>query len=161
MKHAYFVSDNLDELEAVHDELIEEGMSDADIHVWSSQEAEVEKHHLRNINPLAKTDILGSMFNGALIGAALAAIVLALPSLLGISESVGIGPFVLAAMAVMGFSVWEAGLLGFHTANRRFKRISAQLEDGKHLLILAYRDSMATNVMRMANAHPRMSSVSL
>lgn len=161
MKHAYFVSDNLDELEVVHDELVEEGLSDADIHVWSSQEAEVEKHHLRNVNPLAKTDILHAMFNGALVGAALAAVVLIIPSVFGLTTSIGFGPFVLAAFTVMGFSVWEAGLIGFHMANSRFKKISSQLEAGKHLLILAYQDAKAPSVIRMALAHPRMSPVSL
>ena len=158
MKHAYFVSDNLDELEVVHDELVKEGLADSHIHVWSSQEMEVENHNLRNVNPIKKTDMFPSMLKGAALGAVLGALVLSIPLFYATPESLGLAPFVFASVALFGFCIWEAGLLGIHFANRRFEQV---LKDGRHLLILDYADKQAASVKNRLSAHPNISAVSL
>lgn len=160
MKHAYYLSDNLDELEAVHDELVDGGLKDQQIHVLSEQEAEVEKHHLRNVNVIERTSMLGFMFRGAILGIVLAAIVLAFSQYAGVTGSVWMAPFLFAAVAAFGFSIWEAGLMGLHRLNQRFASFKDELQQGEHMLILDYGRQQQTLIESVLKRHPKVCTVS-
>lgn len=159
MKHAYYLSDDLDELEKVHDELLDCGLKDKQIHVLSEHEAEVQKHHLRNVNPIGKTGMLAFMARGALIGCVLAASVIGLSYLMGVSSSVWMAPFIFAAVAVAGFSIWEAGLLGLHRLNSRFEAFKDELHHGEHMLILDFNGRQQSFVQGVLSKHPKVCSV--
>lgn len=161
MKHAYFVSDDLNELEHVHDELIEEGFKDRHIHVMSEEEAEVEKHHLRNVNALEKTDMFSFMLKGAEYGVVLVVLIFAAAYLFDYGSSVVMTPIAIAAAVLFGFCVWEAGLMGLHRINHRFASVQPALRQGDHILILDYRKRESRWVEGLAKAHPRLSQISL
>ena len=160
MKHAYYLSDNLDELEQVHDELIDCGLKDSQIHVLSEHEADVQKHHMRNVNSISRTGMLTFMVKGALVGSVLAAFVIALSYLMGVSSSVWMAPFVFAAVMALGFSVWEAGLMGLHRLNSRFSAFKDELDQGEHMLILDFAGKQQSFVESVLSKHPRVCAVS-
>jgi len=162
MKHSYYLSDNLDELERVHDELIEGGLRDRNIHVLSDADAEVDQHHIRAVNSVGKTGMLAYMIRGGIIGAALAVLIIALAEVFGLSETaVGSAPIIAGAIALFGFCIWEAGLLGFHHRNHKFNSMRAALSYGEHLLILDYTDKHRGFVERVLNNHPRVCAVNV
>ena len=49
MNRHYYISDNLDELERVEQELEAQGISTEQIHVLSERDAEVEHHQLHDV----------------------------------------------------------------------------------------------------------------
>lgn len=159
MKHAYYLSNDLDELESVHDELVQMGLKDRYIHVLSEHEAEVEKHHLRNVNDIAKTDMLGFMAKGAACGAILVLIVGAAAYVFDYGQNQLMAPIALASLFLFGFCVWEAGLIGLHKLNHRFKAFEKELHRGEHVLILDYENEQAKTVKNVARAHPKLHAV--
>ena len=52
MNRHYYISNNLDDLEAVENELEASGINSEQIHVFSQHVADVEQHHLHEINSL-------------------------------------------------------------------------------------------------------------
>jgi len=162
MNHSYYLSDNLDELEVVHDELIDCGLRDRNIHILSDADADVERHHIRPVNSVSKTGLFSYMVRGAVIGSVLAIMMIALADGFGLNGSVTIGaPMLAGAIAIFGFCIWEAGLLGFHHRNHKFDSMQAALSYGEHLLILDYTPKHQRFVERVLRNHPRVCSVNV
>jgi len=161
MKHAYYLSEDINELETVHDELIDFGFKEDEIHVLSEHDDEVESHHLQAVNPLEKTDVTRTISIGALVGLFLAAFVLAIPYLFNINTPAGNVPFIFAALVLLGFSAWEGGLLGLHQSNHKYEKVMDKLRDGKHLLILDYYDYQDKIVKKVREKHPKLETVRL
>jgi hypothetical protein len=87
MNRHYYISNNLDDLEAVENELEASGINSEQIHVLSQHVADVEQHHLHEINSLMEQDVVHSGEIGAVIGVPLAALVLGGAYWLGWTES--------------------------------------------------------------------------
>ena len=70
MKRHYYISDDLDDLEHVEEELEKAGMATPQIHVLSRDDAGVARHaHLHPVEAVLKTDVVRGMRLGAMIGA--------------------------------------------------------------------------------------------
>jgi hypothetical protein len=76
MKRHYYISDDLDNLATIEQELEAKGISTPQIHVLSENDAEVEKRHLHAIEAVLKQDVVHSTELGAIVGAVLASILL-------------------------------------------------------------------------------------
>jgi cation transport regulator ChaC len=50
MNRHYYISDNLNDLETVENELEASGINSEQIHVLSEKVADVEQHHLHEVN---------------------------------------------------------------------------------------------------------------
>lgn len=161
MNHAYYLSKDLDDMEALHDELLEAGIDDSHIHVLSDADAEVTSHHIRAVNPFMKTNVLRFLAYGLGIGIALFAAMLSIPLIFYKDIAVGIMPFAFAAMIFLGLATWEGGFLGFQSANQKFGKVFEDIHQGKHLLIVDYNESKASTVTEMVHAHPSMRPVYL
>ncbi|MFL0797993.1 MAG: hypothetical protein K6L73_10955 [Cellvibrionaceae bacterium] len=156
MRHAYYLSENLDEMETVHDELVEAGIDDSHIHVLSDNESAVTAHHIRPVNSFIKTDVLRFMSMGFLVGIVLSALVLSLPLVFNITTPVGNMPFFFAAVILMGLSTWEGGFMGFQQANHKFESVNNAIHQGKHLMIVDYSDSKGETVQNKLRTHPTL-----
>ena len=77
MKRHFYISDSLDDLEAVEHELEGSGVATPQIHVLSQNDADVQHHHLNEVEAVLKRDVVHSMELGALVGVVAAALVLA------------------------------------------------------------------------------------
>lgn len=134
----YFISDSLDELEVVEQELERQGVETPQIHTLSLDDTGAENHvNLHDVSSFMKKDVIRSGELGALIGAIGAALVLGVAYFAGWSSSVaGWVPFIFLAIIVFGFSTWEGGFIGIQRTNKNFQRFEKALESGKHVFFV-------------------------
>src|SRR2546425_13341556 len=73
----YFISDDLDDLEVVEEQLESAGVSTPQIHVLTGHDAAVDHHeHLHRVQSFMKNDIVHSTWIAAAVGACALALVL-------------------------------------------------------------------------------------
>lgn len=155
MHRHYFISDDLDELERVESELEAGGIGTQRIHVLSENDVEVARHHLHDISPLLKKDVVNSGSNGALVGVLLASLLLALAYLSGWTDSAaGWTPFVLLAATLVAFCAWDGGFLGIQHPNRCFLRFQSSLSEGRHVFFVDVDDNQQATLQRVIEHHP-------
>lgn len=136
MKRYFYVSNDLDHLEAVEKSLEEAGISRGQIHVLSNDDAGVAERDLNQVYSWFKTDVINTTYKGVIVGAIIAVIVLIGASLSGATESIGWAPFIMLSIVSLGFCTWEGGLIGSHLPSSRFKRFQGRLENGQHILMV-------------------------
>jgi hypothetical protein len=142
MQRHYYVSKDLNDLEAVERELEQSGLSTPQIHVLSENDAEVEKHHLHAIESVLKKDVVHSTQLGAAVGIVAAALVLAVAYIMQWhTTAAGWLPFGFLAVIILGFCTWEGGLVGIQIPNYQFKRFQALLNEGNHVFFVDVEDS--------------------
>lgn len=134
----YFISNDLDDLEDIQQQLEAEGLAKPQIHILSLDDTAVENHHrLHDVTSFMKTDVLRSGELGALIGAGLAAAFLLVVQLAGWAQAAGSWlPFILLALMLFGFCTWEGGFIGIQRNNRTFRRFEKALADGNHVFFI-------------------------
>jgi hypothetical protein len=155
MRH-YFISDDLDDLEAFEEQLEAEGIETPQIHVFTLDDTQAENHHhLHDVTSFMKRDVVRSGELGALVGAIGAALVLGLAWLMGWTESpAGWMPWIFLAVIVLGFSTWEGGFIGIQRPNRQFKRFEGVLNAGKHVFFVDLRPEQEEVLTRVLRRHP-------
>ncbi len=157
MKRLYYISDDLNDLKRVEQELTEKGLSVPQIHVLSENDAEVEKHHLHAIESVLKQDVVRSTTRGAVIGSIGAAIVLITAYMMNWHTSAaGWIPFGFLAVVVLGFCTWEGGLIGIQVPNYQFKRFQKLLKDGYHVFFVDISQEQQDVIESVVNAHPSL-----
>lgn len=157
MQRHYFISDDLDDLEVVENQLENNGISTPQIHVLSENDAEVEKHHLHAIESVLKKDVVHSTELGALVGVVVAALILLIAYFLNWHTSAaGWVPFVFLAVVIIGFCTWEGGLIGIQVPNYQFKRFQALLKDGKHILFVDIEPAQESVLKETVAKHPKL-----
>lgn len=157
MNRHYYISNNLDELENVEKELEANGISTEQIHVLSEQDAKVAQHRLHDVSSVMKQDLIHSAGAGVMIGFVLALLVLWISYALGLTETTaGWLPLVFLAAVVMGFSIWEGGLLGIQKPNQSFRQFEQMLHDGKHLFFVDVKTTQEAQLDRVLSRHPSL-----
>src|ERR1700758_1699893 len=108
MQRRYFISDDLDDLEVVEEQLEGAGVSTPQIHVLTAHDADLDHHeHLHRVQSFMKKDIVHSTLIGAVIGVCASALVLAVAHFAGWTQTAaGWVPFVFLAVVVLGFCTW-------------------------------------------------------
>jgi len=156
MKRFYYISENLDELSGIERELEAKGISRPQIHVLSENDADVENHHLNEVEAIMKKDVVRSMQVGALIGAVGSSIILAVAYLSGVTVVAGWIPFVFLAVVVLGFCTWEGGFFGIQVPNEQFKQFRRALKNGQHIFFVDTSSSQEEVLERVMRSHPRL-----
>jgi len=157
MNRHYYVSDNLDDLETVETELEANGIKTEQIHVLSEKDADVEQHHLHDVNSLMKQDVVHSGEIGAAVGVPLAALVLGGAYWLGWTESAaGWVPFIFLAIVILGFSIWEGGFFGIQVPNAHFRSFKQKLKEGKHIFFVDVEPEQEPVLDRIIGHHPQL-----
>lgn len=134
----YFISDDLDDLERVEQELESQGVETPQIHTLSLDDTDAENHvNLHDVSSLMKRDVIRSGELGALVGAVGAVVVLGVAYFAGWTNSVvGWIPFIFLAVIVLGFCTWEGGFIGIQRTNKNFRRFESSLKAGKHVFFV-------------------------
>lgn len=133
----YYITEDLNVLETVEQDLRKRGFTDPQLHVLSEDDASVEKHHLHAIESVLKKDVVHSTEMGAVIGVIGASLVLLCAYLMEwYNTPVGWVPFGFLAIIVLGFCTWEGGLIGIQIPNHQFKRFQSLLKEGKHVFFV-------------------------
>ena len=157
MKRHYYISDDLDDLEHVEEELEKAGVATPQIHVLSRDDAGVAQHaHLHPVEAVLKKDVVRGTEVGAMIGAVGACLVLGVSYFSGVTETVGWMPFVFLAVVVLGFCTWEGGLFGIQEPHSEFKRFQPDLDAGKHVFFVDIDEAQEAALSQIVNTHPRM-----
>ncbi|SDZ68283.1 hypothetical protein [Pseudomonas sp. NFIX28] len=157
MNRHYYISDNLDELETVESELEASGISTEQIHVLSDRDADVEQHHLHDVNSLMKQDVVHSGEIGAVIGIPLAALVLLGAYLAGWTESAaGWVPFIFLAIVILGFCIWEGGFFGIQVPNSHFSKLKKNIKDGEHIFFVDVEPDQEPVLDQVISHHPQL-----
>ncbi len=156
MNRHYYISDNLDELEILENELEKSGIATSQIHVLSENDAAVEQHHLHEVEAVMRKDVVHATEVGALIGIVGAAAVLALFYFSGAVDAVGWTPFIFLAVIVLGFCTWEGGLFGIQEPHQQFKRFRNALHEGKHVFFVDTDAEQEPVLDRIVSAHPQL-----
>jgi hypothetical protein len=136
MKRHYFVTDNLDDLQRVEQDLQSAGITPPQFHVLSDDDTAVETRNLREVEAVLKRDVVHGTERGAVVGLLGAVAVLALAWLTGLAETYTWVPAIFLAIVVMGFCTWEGGLIGIQEPHVDFKRFTPALKRGKHVLLV-------------------------
>ena len=157
MKRFFYISDNLDDLEAVEHELEDSGVATPQIHILSQNDAEVQHHKLHEVEAVLKKDVVHSMELGAVVGVFAAIAVLAVAYFAGWTESAaGWIPFIFLAIVVLGFCTWEGGLFGIQEPHHQFKQFQDALQEGKHVFFVDVTEEQEKILNAVANAHPQL-----
>lgn len=158
MLRHYFISDNLDDLELLEQQLEASGIATPQIHVLSKKDEDVAQHeHLNYVQSFMKNDIIHSTEVGAVIGLALSTLILTIAYFSGWTESAaGWLPFVFLAIVLLGFSTWEGGLLGIHKPNYHFSRFADALKNGRHVFFVDLESKQEDTLERVLQSHPQV-----
>ena len=156
MKRHYYISDNLDDLEVLEGELEANGISTPQIHVLSEHDADVENHHLNEVEAVLKKDVVHSMEVGSIIGLLGAASVLLVAYFTGVTAVAGWVPFIFLAIVVLGFCTWEGGLFGIQEPNEQFRRFGDVLKQGKHVFFVDTHADQEATLERIVSNHPQL-----
>jgi len=136
MNRHYYISDNLNDLETVEYELESSGINSEQIHVLSENVADVEQHHLHEVNSLMEQDAVHSGEIGAVIGLPLAALVLGGAYWMGWTESAaGWMPFIFLSIVILGFCIWEGGFFRVPGAEHSLPQFQAAGNRGQTYLL--------------------------
>ncbi|OZG70733.1 NAD/FAD-utilizing enzyme apparently involved in cell division [Hahella sp. CCB-MM4] len=154
MNRHYYISDDLDDLESVEDELEANGINTEQIHVLSENDAEVEQHHLHDVTSFMKKDVVHSGEIGAVVGVSLAIVILVGAYLTGLTETAaGWVPFIFLSIVILGFSIWEGGLRGIQEPNEHFRKFQKILKEGKHIFFVDVEPSQEEILDRVVSHH--------
>ena len=157
MKRHYFISDNLDELDALEQELERRGVVTPQIHVLSKDDSGVDNHeHLHNIESVFKQDVVHGTILGATFGALAATFVLAIGYLTALPETFTWMPFYFLAVVMFGFITWSGGFYGIQTPHKDFKRFQKDLDKGKHIFIVDVDPSQEDIVKQLVSVTPSL-----
>ena len=162
MLRHYFISSDLDDLEKVEQELEAEGITEPQIHILSEKDADVENHHLHEVEPVLKQDVVHSTEIGAVIGFVISSATLMLAYEMGWTESAaGWLPFIFLAIVILGFCTWEGGFIGIQKPNVHFERFQELLHKGKHVLFVDVDSNQEPVFAKVINAHPKLEPAGL
>lgn len=156
MKRHYFISDDLDDLEAIENELESQGITTPQIHVLSNDDAGLVHHHLHPVEAVLKKDVVHGTEIGAVIGVVASAVVLAVAYFTNITDTIGWAPFILLAIVVLGFCTWEGGMFGIQEPHHDFKRFQEILAEGKHVLFVDMDPDQEAILQSVVSNHPRL-----
>ena len=157
MKRHYFISDNLDDLDDLEQELERRGVVTPQIHVLSKDDGGVERHeHLHNIESVFKQDVVNGTILGAIFGALAAIVVLAIGYLTTLPETYTWTSFYFLAIVMFGFITWSGGFYGIQTPHKDFKRFQKDLDNGKHIFIVDVDPHQEDIVKQLEAAHPQL-----
>lgn len=158
----FYISDDIDELKQVEQELESCGFIEPQIHVLSENDAEVENHQLHEVQSVLKQDVVHLTELGSLIGIILALLTLVFAYTMGWTESaVGWMPFIFLAIIVFAFCAWEGGFIGIQKPNINFKRFQEVLHSGKHVLFVDVNPEQESTIETIMEHHPLLQSAGI
>ena len=154
----YFVSDDLDDLDLLEEQLESNGVENPQIHVLSNDDLGIANHvHLHAVQSLLKNDVIHSAGVGAVIGFASATLVLSIAYFMSLTElTTGWVPFVLLALVIFGFCTWEGGMIGIDKPNHHYEKFQSALDDNKHVFIVDLDADQENILARLLKEHPNL-----
>lgn len=161
MRRHFYLSDDLDDLERLENDLESRDIERPQIHILSNNDAGLEEHHLHQVESLLKKDVVHSAKIGFLVGVVAAAIPLGAAYFIGLSQSYLWIPVIFLSIILLGFCTWEGGLIGIQRPNHQFQKFEAAVRDGKHLLIIDVNPEQEEQLKQIIGEHPNVQDAGL
>ena len=92
MKRFYYISDDLDDLEQIEHDLEAGGIARPQIYLLSNDDVGLDSHDVNRVASFMKTDVIHSGEIGAVLGLAVAGVILLVANFSGIAAQVGWAP---------------------------------------------------------------------
>jgi hypothetical protein len=156
MKRHYYVSDDLDDLEEIENQLEAAGVTTPQIHVLSEDDAGLEEHHLHKVEAVLKKDVVHGTEIGAVVGVLGAAIIIGGTWMTGLHETYTWVPAIFLSIIVLGFCTWEGGLIGIQEPHVDFRRFQDDLQKGKHILFVDADPDQEDILKKVVGEHPKL-----
>ena len=138
MKRLYYLTDTLNSVSQISDDLHNKGVTDWHIHVLSKDEAGLYHRHVHSAHLFQQNDVIHSGELGAMLGGTISLItVFVLCVILPfISEPIPpMIPLIVAAIFTL-FGAWSGGLVGSMRDNYKIAQFHDDIEQGKHLIMV-------------------------
>lgn len=154
MKRLFYLTESIDSVQSISDDLHENGVTDWRFHIISKDEAGLFNHRLHSASVLDRTDLARFVERGAIIGALAGFSVVAVLALV-----IGFQWPMSAWIALFAFSVvagaWLAGFGGITNENYRIRRFHDNIEAGEYLVMVDVPAEHQEEMQRlMARNHP-------
>ncbi|TKB51693.1 hypothetical protein [Ferrimonas aestuarii] len=161
MTRHFLLASSLFELGLLEHQLKRQGFTPAQIHVISPRDALASKLRLQSWQSLIFLELAHCCIQGARIGLILALVCLVVATALGIDSSVGWTPILMFAAVLLGFSVWEGGLIGVSTPEQLQRTFHKEIRQGQHLLVVDVLEPQETLFLALINQHPLIQQVGI
>lgn len=162
MTRYFFISTDLNDLEHFEQDLERAGIVTPQIHVLTDHEGEAHSHHVHQVSPFMKKDVVHSALLGAAVGVCLAVLVLLITVVAGWHETeIGGWPFIFLAVILMGFCTWIGGFWGIQTSNSRTRRFDQALKEGKHVFFVDHPQGQGTVLEDVSQRYPSVAMAGL
>ena len=158
MKRHYYISDDLDDLELIEQQLEAAGVTTPQIHVLSEDDAGVKAHHLNEVEAVLRRDVVLGTERGAVVGVIAAALILFTAWATGIAATITWVPPIFLSVIILGFCTWEGGLIGIQQPHTDFARFQDVLHSGKHVFFVDAYPTQEDTLRRVIDKHPRLTS---
>lgn len=156
MKRHYYLSDDLDELEVVEQDLEAAGLTTPQIHVLTEDDAGANGRHVHQVEAVLRKDVVHGTEMGAIVGVLCAAAVLGLAWVSGIADTITWVPPIFMAVVILGFCTWEGGLIGIQEPHNEFRRFQDELHAGKHVFFVDVEAEQEAALQHVVEAHPKL-----
>ena len=158
MKCLYYLSSTLSCTQDVSDDLHQVGVSDFYLHVISRDESGLKKQQIHSSNYLETLDVIRDGFIGAALGLLIGMVGIGLLMYFRpFGPDVEVPTYVYAILVVAAtlFGVWEGGLTGIASENKKLSRFHEAIDQGKYLMLVYVRRHQEDTVRKMmAERHP-------
>lgn len=151
----YFISDDIEDLTAVEQELLDAGLDNTQLRVLSDFKRS-HVHKVEEVDSLSRRDIIHSGLVGGCIGLAAAAVILAVGYYSGAQTIETWLPYLFLSVVVACFCTWEGGLFGIQASNVQFRRFESLIQQGYHVLLVDLNKVQDESLRRVVEQHPKL-----
>ena len=158
MKRHFYISDDLDDLEMIERQLEDAGVTTAQIHVLSEDDAGVKAHRLNDVEAVLRRDVVHGTELGAVVGVIGSALILVVAWATGLPETITWVPPIFLSIIILGFCTWEGGFIGIQKPHADFERFQDTLRSGKHVLLVDVGRKQEHILQQVVSAHPKLAT---
>jgi hypothetical protein len=158
MKRHFYISDDLDDLENIEQQLEAAGVTTPQIHVLSEDDDGVKAHHLNYVEAVLRRDVVHGTELGAVVGIVASAAILIIAWATGIAATITWVPPIFLSIIVLGFCTWEGGLIGIQEPHSDVARFRDYLHSGKHVLMVDVSQAQEDTLRRVTSQHPKLTA---
>ena len=154
MKRLFYLVDQMDSVEAISEDLHQEGITDWRFHILSRDDAGLFTRRLHSATIFDRTDLARYTERGAIAGALFALAFIAAATLTG-AFSMPLVAWIALFLFFTAAGAFLAGFAGIGTENYRIRQFHDAIEDGQHLVMVDVRKHDEARMKElMAERHP-------
>lgn len=156
MKCLYYLCPTLKESEDIASDLHSVGVSDWYLHIVSKDESGLSQKHLQSANYIETLDLYHSSVVGGAIGFCASIVLLLVFKATGVfSPNIPMWINLIFVAVLTLFGIWEGGLWGVDTENKKLQPFHNDIEDGKYLILIYTKKEQEEAVRKvMEERHP-------